>query len=106
MSMTPSDIDRARLGRLRQDVLTTLGPDHVKAVDDQASGIAAWFPSPYLFFEKALEEVQQMFHDTFVDTTWPACPRHPNHPMWFRDGWWWCEQDNVQIAKLGELRSD
>jgi hypothetical protein len=39
----------------------------------------------------------------FIDTSWPTCPRHRRHPLWFRDGAWWCETDDVAIAKLGEL---
>jgi hypothetical protein len=50
-----------------------------------------------------VNDVQQYFHDTFVDTTWPACPRHPRHPLWYRAGSWWCVQDGVAVASLGEL---
>jgi hypothetical protein len=46
---------------------------------------------------------EQYFHDTFVDTTWPACPRHPNHPMWFGAGWWLA--DGRPLVRLGELGS-
>jgi hypothetical protein len=31
---------------------------------------------------EAVEDLQQRLHDTFVDTTWPACPRHRQHPLW------------------------
>jgi hypothetical protein len=34
---------------------------------------------------------------------WPACPRHSNHPLWYRDGAWWCDQDDMQVAPLGKL---
>jgi hypothetical protein len=30
-----------------------------------------------------VDDVQQYFHDAFVDTTWHGCPHHPNHPLWF-----------------------
>lgn len=40
----------------------------------------------------------------FVDTVWPKCPRH-RHPLWFRDGSWWCERDDLCVARLGELES-
>jgi hypothetical protein len=53
--------------------------------------------------EKLVNDVQQYFHDTFVDTTWPACPRHPRHPLWYRAGSWWCVEDGVAIAPLGDL---
>lgn len=53
--------------------------------------------------EKVVEDVQQEFMDTFVDTTWPACPRHPNHPLWFHEGGWYCERDGEALAPLGAL---
>lgn len=52
---------------------------------------------------KCVEDVQQYFHDTFVDTTWPACPHHPNHPLEYSDGFWCCPRNNIRITKLGEL---
>ena len=53
--------------------------------------------------EKLIEDVQQVLHDEFVDTSWPRCPRHHRHPLWYRDGGWWCETDRVFIARLGNL---
>ena len=43
----------------------------------------------------------------FWDTTWPACPRHPNHPLWYDQGReaWCCQQDDAALALLGELVS-
>ena len=52
---------------------------------------------------KCVKDVQQYFHDTFVDTTWPACPHHPNHPLEYSDGFWCCPRNNIRITKLGEL---
>jgi hypothetical protein len=56
----------------------------------------------------AVEDLQQFVHDTCVDTSWPACPRHPNHPMWLaaREGGgsvWCCLGDEAEIAPLGML---
>lgn len=48
-------------------------------------------------------QVQQRLHDEFIDTTWPACPEHPNHPLWFAEGWWRCEASGTRIAELGQL---
>jgi hypothetical protein len=53
--------------------------------------------------EKVVEDVQQDLMDTFVDTTWPTCPRHPNHPLWFHDDAWHCERDREPLAPLGGL---
>src|SRR6266516_693806 len=50
-----------------------------------------------------IEEVQEDFQDTFVDTTWPACPRHPNHPLNYAEGAWCCPRDGTPAARLGEL---
>jgi hypothetical protein len=53
--------------------------------------------------EKLAEDVQQEIHDTFVDTSWPACPRHGRHPLWYRDGAWYCDQLAAPVAALGAL---
>ena len=57
-------------------------------------------------FDRAVVDgLQQTAHDAFWDTTWPACPRHPQHPLWFNAsrGEWYCQRDGVSIAPLGEL---
>ena len=97
------DSDMLRL--LRRDVAATLGVDGQGVVDDVAASIRSWWREPSGYHEKVIEEVQQYFHDCFIDTSWPKCPRHPNHPMWYADGHWWCERDQVVIAELGELGS-
>jgi hypothetical protein len=55
------------------------------------------------FRDYVVEDFQQRMHDEFIDVSWPRCPRHPNHPMWLKDGAWWCTKENVPIAPLGEL---
>src|SRR5215203_4696310 len=36
------------------------------------------------FFDwKVVEDFQQLVHDEFIDTTWPACPLHHRHPLDF-----------------------
>lgn len=95
-----SPLDRAaRL--LAADVRATLGETHVRVVwscarDAQSLEVddASW---------RLIDNVQQDFQDTFVDTTWPACPRHPNHPLEHADGFWHCPRDRAAIARLGEL---
>ena len=58
---------------------------------------------------KLAEDVQQQLHDTFVDTTWPACPLHPHHPLWLDSehdrAVWRCTQAGMDIAPLGSLTS-
>jgi len=56
-------------------------------------------------FELA-EKVQQWLMDTFIDTTWPACPDHPNHPLWLSDDkppMWTCSRSGREFCQLGQL---
>jgi hypothetical protein len=86
---------------LERDVSRTVGPSYRSLVQDTAAKVRELDRED--FGDKVVEDVQQFLHDTFVDTTWPACPRHITHPLWYRDGAWWCETDGVTIARLGEL---
>jgi hypothetical protein len=57
---------------------------------------------------EAVGDLQQRLHDTFVDTSWPSCVRHPHHPMWLEGGRgggvvWCCPRDHAEIAPLGRL---
>jgi hypothetical protein len=55
---------------------------------------------------RAVEETQQWLHDTFLDTTWPACPEHPNHPLWLDENTppaWCCPTTGTRVALLGSL---
>ena len=91
------------LDRLRRDLRTTGRGDHVSFVGESAAEVATFQNKPIRFVEKVVEDVQQRLQDEFVDTTWPACPRHPNHPLGFLDGAWHCPKDGVMLASLGEL---
>lgn len=85
------------------DVTRTLGEKYRHFVRDAAGNVkklAISDPS-----QKVVEVVQQHIHDSFIDTVWPACPRHPNHPLWYEAGVWCCERDQVHIAPLGGLRA-
>ncbi|HKN65206.1 MAG TPA: hypothetical protein VJW73_02960 [Gemmatimonadaceae bacterium] len=86
---------------LEQDVVRTIGKRHRGVVHDTAANIQALGIATRV--DKLVEDVQQHFHDLFVDTVWPACPRHPAHPLSYRDGAWWCDRDTVPIAALGDL---
>jgi hypothetical protein len=52
-----------------------------------------------------VEQFQQLVHDEFWDTTWPACPRHRNHPLWYSETQhaWCCPRDGAALAPLGGL---
>ena len=104
--MPVSETDRAHVVRLLLlDVEATIGPGHEAVVLDNAVNVALFADDPVRDRDKLGEVVQQYFHDCFVDTTWPSCPRHSNHPLWLRGESWCCERDGEAIAKLGELRS-
>jgi hypothetical protein len=86
---------------LQRDVAATLGRAHEKLIEDIAADVRELHVDGEA--EKVVNDVQQYFHDTLVDTTWPACPRHTKHPLWYHDGSWWCVEDGVVVARLGEL---
>ena len=77
---------------------------------DQAAGLLAGFwldheDDPRSLFD-ITEDVQQWLHDGFLDTCWPACPRHHTHPLWLDDATppgWTCHVDRSVICLLGEL---
>jgi len=101
---TVLDQERDRIVQLlTSDVVTTVGGAHRAAVTAEVPRALEFTESAAEFAQKLADDVQQELHDTFVDTTWPACPRHRCHPLWYRDGAWWCEADGVALAPLGEL---
>jgi hypothetical protein len=57
------------------------------------------------FDRSVVDGLQQTAHDLFWDTTWPACPRHLRHPLWYDEGQqaWFCQQDGAVVAPLGGL---
>src|SRR6185436_7970812 len=68
----------ALLGR---DVGSTLGDEHLDVVRSKARHHRQFADSPVWYVERVVEDVQQYFHDCFIDTTWPTCPSHPNHQL-------------------------
>jgi hypothetical protein len=82
------------------DVEATAGAGHTDRVVRAAAHCRIYNRVPATYAEEVVDDVQQHMHDEFVDTTWPACPYHPNHPLGFSDGWWWC---GVPLAPLGGL---
>jgi hypothetical protein len=105
--MTVTVADEARVIQLlRQDVAATLGAGYEKIIRDTAVRVRAFRNEPNDYVEKVVEDVQQEFHDLFIDTTWPRCPLHSHHPLWLHDGYWLCEQAHTRVARLGELRAD
>ena len=96
-----SDHDETELiERLGRDVIATLGPGHLDRIRSTARHHRRFTDDRDEYFERVVEDVQQYIHDCFIDTSWPACPVHPNHPMWFADGWW--VADGNPLTRLGE----
>lgn len=86
-----------------QDLAATVGSEYSALALEDANRIR-WFAVDASGFElQLIEDLQQRLHDEFVDTTWPACPIHRTHPLWYSDGWWRC-LDAGPVARLGELK--
>jgi hypothetical protein len=88
---------------LRADVEATIGLGHDEAIIEAAARRRLFALVPAHYLGDVVDDVQQHFHDAFVDTTWPSCPFHPNHPLWFSDGYWRCERIDTPVATLGAL---
>lgn len=91
----------AVLPLLQRDVAATLGPEHASLIEGIAADVRELHVKGEA--EKVVNDVQQYFHDTQVDATWPTCPRHATHPLWYRNGSWLCVEDGVAVARLGQL---
>lgn len=97
--------DEERVVRfLSQDLLATIGPGFEGFAIEEAARLRLFEDTLARYEQRVIDDVQQRLHDEFVDTTWPACPLHHNHPLWYSEGWWRCPQEGA-IARLGELPS-
>ena len=129
MPRLPFDSDRV-VRLLARDLAQTLGRspeaeeaavrDEVVNIVDLAQEWLAWVPTaedpePALspaevqarYEQAVVDEVQQGLHDTHAHTTWPSCPRHQRHPLWYdqpRDAWC-CPLDQAVVVPLGGLGS-
>jgi len=102
--MAATDADQEWVSRLlMQDLAATTGSRHEAIVEGDAAHGREFDREAGDYVQHVVDDVQQHLHDLFIGTTWPCCPRHLRHPLWFRGGWWWCERDSVAIARLGEL---
>lgn len=97
--------EQERIDRLVRDVVATLGPRFESLVWDYLVQLRAWMSQDRSPADQVVDDGQQAVHDRFIDTVWPACPRHPNHPLWMKDGWWYCERDATPIVRVGELQA-
>jgi hypothetical protein len=111
VTIMPADEARA-VALIASDVDVTLGTGHEEFIRREASMRRNFYNEPNTvdatadeYLQKVAEEVQQFFHDCFIDTTWPECPFHHRHPLWLHGGHWTCEQLRAPLAKVGELRA-
>jgi hypothetical protein len=103
--MPITDLDQARVVQLLvTDLHATVGRDHDDLAQGNAVRLREFIEDPESYIRRVVDDTQQEIHDGFIDTVWPRCPRHP-HPLWFRDGSWWCERDEERVAPLGGLES-
>ena len=92
----------AGLDALRRDLTATGHADRVAWVNVTAANAAEFVDDPVDLVQKVVDDVQQRLQDEFVDTTWPACPRHLNHPLEHGEGLWHCPRGGF-VVRLGEL---
>lgn len=109
MTILDSEIESV-LVRVARDVASTSAKWTRVDAPETVAEVRAWYEwrmddDIESLTQQLVDDVQQGLMDGFVDTSWPACPRHPNHPLWLRDGAWHCERDGVALAPLGELAS-
>jgi len=103
--MPTTDLDQAQVVRLLvKDLHATVGVMHDALAQNNAVRLRAFIDDAQNYVQRVVDDTQQDVHDEFIDTVWPKCPGHA-HPLWFRDGSWWCERDGRLVAHLGELGS-
>ena len=101
---------------LRHDVGVTIGGDYESWIKSAAMAerelFDEWRSAPddeegtntvEDFYVRVAERFQQELHDEFVDTSWPRCPDHANHPLWLHGTAWICEAEFARIGNLGDL---
>jgi hypothetical protein len=88
------------------DLIATLGWSHDQAeafARRRFVGLDAVEAAEVLY---RVEMIQQNFHDDRVDTSWPRCPDHPNHPLRLSEklpATWTCPLTSRPVCPLGRL---
>lgn len=99
-----SDADETDIIRvLTLDVSATIGSSGVAIVTAHARQARLLASGIDDYRQRVVDNVQQEIHDTFIDTSWPVCPHHGRHPLWYSDGWWHCDHGLGPVAPLGTL---
>jgi hypothetical protein len=112
------DLVERTVALVARDLVVTLGwsaEPAERVVRSEAEGRArldCWDEDVEAAFPLAVaDETQQLLHDTFEDTTWPACPTHRRHPLWLLSEdaglpTWRCPADATGYGRLGELTTE
>jgi len=115
MAFTDAEVSDV-VERLTRDLRSTGMASYVYLVEREVAVAREVFDRPNFFMEKddprrvewfeekVVEDVQQDILDSII--VWPPCPHHPNHPLWYHDGAWFCEQEKTRIAAVGALPGD
>jgi len=104
-TLSITDAEQEEVVRLLvQDLHATVGAGQDDLPRNNAVRLRPLFEDAASYIQRVVDQTQQDMHDQFIDTAWPKCPRHA-HPLWFRDGSWWCERDDLCVAPLGKLES-
>lgn len=96
----PDDVPRA-LRALKRDVERTSGMAWPEvAPSPVTAGAASGEPSAVL--TQTATEAQRAVHAA-GEPQWPRCPHHFDHPLTYRELWWFCERDSAFIAAVGRV---
>jgi|694.fasta_scaffold59078_4 hypothetical protein len=97
---TAKDVGKALRG-LKRDVERTSGFAWADVAPRPPSAGAA---APAETLTAQVTATQRAVHVT-GEPHWPRCPHHFDHPLTYRDGWWFCERDAAFIAAVGRVSS-
>src|SRR5262245_54592644 len=87
--------ERDVAARLCADAAATVGVGHEQSIAAAAAHRREFSYGAATYADDVADDVQQRMHDEHIDTSWPSCPRHPNHPMWIHRGVWCCDGDPI-----------
>jgi hypothetical protein len=96
---TPRDVEKARRA-LRRDLERTSGFVWADVAPEAPPAGTSGDPSEAL--TATVTAAQRHVHAA-GEPQWPRCPHHFDHPLTYRDGWWFCERDAAFIAAVGRL---
>jgi hypothetical protein len=87
--------------RLSRDLRSSGWASYLHVVQNEADNARDFVDDPNDYVDRVVGGVQECILDAVI--TWPACPHHPQHPLWYHDGAWFCDQERLLVAPLGAL---